>query len=103
MNINVKRILREKIILINLCQKNIILKILKSINQNNNIKNNIKIYGGYLMTKNVSKNTSLSKKHKICLKTGKRSGVLNGFSFSRYKIKNLILTNQCTNIKKHNF
>lgn len=103
MNINVKRILREKITLINLCKKNTTLKILKSINQNNNITNNIKIYVNYLMVKTITKNSTISKKHKICLLTGKRSGILKPFSFSRYKVKNLILANRYTNIKKNNF
>jgi len=103
MNINVKRILREKITLINLCKKNTTLKILKSISQNNNIGSNIKIYVNYITSKNISKNTLISKKHKICLITGKRSGILKGFSFSRYKVKNLIISNGLTNIKKHNF
>lgn len=103
MNINVKRILREKITLINLCQKNAALKLLKSINQNNNINNSIKIYVNYIMAKNVSRNAISSRKHKICLSTGKRSGILKNFSFSRYKVKNLILNNHYTNIKKNNF
>jgi hypothetical protein len=29
--------------------------------------------------------------------------LLNGFSFSRYKIKGLIIENKLTNIKKHNW
>lgn len=103
MNINVKRILREKITLINLCQKNTTLKLLKSINQNNNINNSIKIYVNYIMAKNISRNAILSKKHKICLSTGKRSGILKSFSFSRYKVKDLIINNRYTNIKKNNF
>ena len=103
MNINVKRILREKITLINLCKRTTTLKILKSINQNNNTTNNVKIYVNYIMAKTTTKNSIISKKHKVCLLTGKRSGVLKGFSFSRYKIKNLILNNKYTNIKKHNF
>jgi len=103
MNKNIKNILREKIININIYKKNIKYKITKSINQNNNIHNSIKIYTNYLFTKTKQKNTTLSKKHKICLFTGKRSGVLKGFYFSRYKIKNLILENKFTNLKKNNF
>ena len=93
----------EKITIINLFRKNIIFKIIKSISQNNNIKNNIKIYTNFLKCKSLKKNNSLSKRHKICLFTGKRSGVLKGFSFSRYRVKSLILENKFTNIKKNNF
>ena len=75
----------------------------KCNSQNNNITNNVKIYVNYIMAKTTTKNSIISKKHKVCLLTGKRSGVLKGFSFSRYKIKNLILNNKYTNIKKHNF
>ena len=103
MNKNIKNIMREKIIRIKLSKKNIFNKILKSISQNNNIKNKIKIYTNYIFDKNLKKHTMQTKKHKICFYTGKRAGVINGFSFSRYKIKNLILENKLTNIKKHNW
>jgi len=103
MNKNIKNILKEKITIINLFKRSIVTKILKSINQNNNINNSIKLYTNYILTKNKSKNTNISKKHKICLLTGKRSGVLKGFTFSRYKVKGLILENKFTNIKKNNF
>ena len=103
MNKNIKNIMKEKIIRTTLFKKNIFNKILKSISQNNNIINNIKIYTNYNITKNTTKYTMQTKKHKICLLTGKRSAVLHGFSFSRYKIKNLIISNKYTNLKKHNW
>jgi hypothetical protein len=103
MNKNIKNILKEKIIRINLSKKEVGKKILKSINQNNNIKNNIKIYTNFLMVKNIKHNTILSRKHKICIFTGKRAGILHGFSFSRYIIKSLILQNKNTNLKKNNW
>ncbi len=103
MNKNIRNIIREKIIRINLSKKEIFKKILKSINQNNNIKNSIKIYTNFIINKENKKNFFLSKKHKICIYTGKRGGLLKGFSFSRYTIKKLILKNQLTNIKKNNW
>lgn len=103
MNKNIKNILREKIINLNLLKKSLKHKIIKSINQNNNIYNNIKVYTNYILTKVKLKNTTLSRKHKICFYTGKRSGIIRGFNFSRYKIKNLILENKFTNMKKNNF
>ena len=104
MNKNIKNILREKIIRINLAQKEIYKNTIKSIKQNNNIINYVKIYTNFLSNKKkYKKNTFLTRKHKICLYTGKRSGLLKGFSFSRYMIKSLILQNRCTNIKKNNF
>ena len=103
MNKNIKNIMREKIIRINLHKKDIFRKILKNISQNNNITNNIKIYASYSRHKTFIKNSTPASKHKICIYTGKRSGILNGFSFSRYKIKNLILANKYTNLKKHNW
>lgn len=95
--------MRERIIRIKLSKKDILKKILKSISQNNNVKNMIKIYTNYIFDKNLKKHTMQTKKHKICLYTGKRSGIINGFSFSRYKIKNLIIENKLTNIKKQNW
>jgi len=103
MNRNIKHILREKITLINLTKQEITIKILKSISQNNNIINKIKLYCNFNITKLRSKNSFLTRKHKICLYTGKRSSILKGFSFSRYKVKGLILQNKYTNIKKHNW
>jgi len=93
----------EKIVIINLFKRNIIFKIIKSVSQNNNINNSMKIYTNFLKCKSLGKNNSLSKKHKVCLFTGKRSGILKGFNFSRYMVKNLILKNKFTNIKKNNF
>jgi hypothetical protein len=103
MNKNIKNIIREKITRINLSKREVERKILKSVTQNNNIQNHIKIYTNYLMTKNTRKNSFLTKKHKICLYTGKRAGILNGFNFSRYIIKSLILQNKNTNLKKNNW
>ena len=103
MNKNIKNIMKEKIKAISLFKKNIVIKIIKSVSQNNNINNNIKIYTNFLKVKNLKRNTASSKKHKICLYTGKRSGILKGFNFSRYKVKNLILENKFTNLKKNNF
>lgn len=80
-----------------------LLKILKSVRQNNNINNNIKIYVGYILAKKALKNNLLSRKHKICLLTAKRSGILKGFNFSRYTLKKFILTNKLTNLKQNNF
>jgi ribosomal protein S14 len=102
MNKNIKNILKEKITRINISQKEIIKNTLRSISQNNNIGNFIKIYVRFLLNKNDRKSFFLTRKHKICLLTGKRSGILKGFSFSRYMIKSLILQNKCTNIKKSN-
>ncbi len=95
--------MREKITRIKLSKKNILKKILRSISQNNNINNNIKIYTNYIFDKNLKKHTMQTKKHKICFYTGKRGGLVSGFSFSRYKVKNLILENKLTNIKKNNW
>jgi len=103
MQSNIKNIMRERITIINISQKEAFRKIIKSIYQNNNISNFIKIYANYQYNKSRSKNSFLSKKHKICLYTGKRSGVVSGFSFSRYTIKKLLLTNKLTNVKKNNW
>lgn len=103
MNKNIRNIIKEKIIRINLSKKEIKKKILKSISQNNNLQNNIKIYSNFLMTKYTKKNNFLSRKNKICLYTGKRGGFLKGFSFSRYIVKSLILQNKHTNLKKNNW
>jgi ribosomal protein S14 len=100
MNKNIKNILREKIIRINLRKVEIKNKLLKSLIQNNNITNIIKIYANYTINKN--KNTSVSRKNKICFYTGKRGSVLYKFNFSRYTIKKLILQNRLTNFKKNN-
>ncbi len=103
MNKNIKNIMKEKLKRIKISKKEIIVKILRSISQNNNIKNKIKIYTNLIFEKNLDKNSMRTKKHKICFYTGKRGGIINGFSFSRFKIKNLILENKLTNIKKHNW
>ena len=95
--------MREKIIRINLYKRDVFRKILKSISQNNNITNNIKIYTNYNKQKTIIKHSKQTKKHKICIYTGKRSGILKGFSFSRYIIKNLIIGNKYTNLKKNNW
>lgn len=103
MNRNIRNIIKEKILRINLSKKNIFMYLLRSITQNNNIKNNIKIYTNRMYDKNLKKNSMQTRKHKVCFYTGKRSGVLHGFNFSRYKIKNLIIENKLTNIKKYNW
>lgn len=103
MNKNIRNTMKEKIKMIRFFKKNIIIKIIKSVSQNNNINNNIKIYTNFLQIKNLKRNMATSKKHKICLYTGKRSGILKGLTFSRYKVKNLISENKFTNLKKNNF
>lgn len=103
MNKNIKNILFEKITLINLNKNEIFKKILKSIQQNNNIAAKIQIYSNYLIIKKLKRNSILSRSHKICILTGKRSGILKGFSFSRYTLKKLILHNKMSNIKKNNW
>jgi ribosomal protein S14 len=102
MNRNTRNIIKEKITRINLSKREILKKILKSIYQNNNINNNIKIYSTYILNKITKKNYFLTKKHKICIYTGKRSGLLKGFNLSRYILKDLILKNRFTNLKKNN-
>ena len=103
MNKNIKNILKEKLNVINLNQFEINKTIEKSINQNNNINISIKKYISYIFSKNTKRGFFETKKHKICIYTGKRSGILKGFSFSRYKTKNLILQNRFTNLKKNNW
>ncbi len=102
MNKNIKNIMKEKLIQIKISKKDILKKILKSISQNNNIENKIKIYTNFIFEKNLKKNNMQTKKHKICFYTGKRAGVINGFNFSRHRIKKLILENKLTNLKKYN-
>lgn len=102
MNKNIKNIIKEKIKKIKLLNTEIFLKIKKSIIQNNNIHMKIKLYSKLQLIKKNKQNTYMSKQHKICIKTGKRSSLLKGFNFSRYKIKDLILKNQLTNTKKNN-
>jgi len=103
MNKNIKNILKEKLSIINLSEVEINKKIEKSISQNNNITMKMKKYINYIFSKTTKKGGFLTKKHKICIYTGKRNGVLKGFSFSRYKTKNLILQNKFTNLKKNNW
>jgi len=98
---NVINILREKIKKINLEKNEVFYKILKSINQNNNINNKIKIYSQFKINRYLG--CFLSRQVKICLKTGNRTSILKGFNFSRYKVKQLILNNNLTNIKKNNW
>ena len=100
---NIQNILLEKIKILNLSKNEFFYKILKSISQNNNISINKKLYSRYLLVKSIKKKKFFSRKHKICILTGKRSGVVSGFNFSRYNIKNLILKNRLTNFKKNNW
>lgn len=103
MNKNIKNLLQEKTLRVSLYKKEIFQNILKSVSQNNNININIKVYSNLLQKKYKKLNNISSRKHRICLITGKYSGVLKGFSFSRYTLKRLILDNKMTNIKKHNW
>ena len=100
---SIKNILKEKIVRLNVTKVNLFIKILKSVGQNNNINNGIKIYTNVNLHKINNKSNLCTRKHKICLYTGKRGGVVNGFSFSRYTFKKLILSNKMTNIKKNNW
>ncbi len=102
MNSNIKNLLREKISRINITKKELKKNILKSISQNNNINNYIKIYANYINTKNKIAHSVITRKHKICFLTGKRGCILKNFSFSRYTLKKLILSNKLTNVKKIN-
>lgn len=103
MNKNIKNILSEKIVLINLTKNEIFKKILKSISQNNNTKTSTKLYANYIIEKKLQRKFILSRAHKICIITGKRSSILKGFSFSRYTLKKLILQNKMTNFKKNSW
>jgi ribosomal protein S14 len=103
MNKNIQNIVKEKIKKTNLLKTEIIYKIKKSVIQNNNIKTYLKLYSILQTIKKNKKQTFLSKQHKICIITGKRSCVVNGFNYSRYKFKNLILENKLTNLKKNNW
>lgn len=103
MKYNIKNILRERLICKKLVKKIILKKILKSVIQNNNIINNTKIYTNYILKKREKHHGILSRKNKICLYTGKRSGVLKGFNFSRDMLKKFILSNKLTNFKQHNW
>lgn len=103
MNKNIKNIIKEKLKRLRLSKNELFKNIKKSINQNNNISNNIKIYTNYNLEKNLNKYNTITKKKKICLYTGKRKTILKGFNFSRYIVKNLILKNQIINFKKKNW
>jgi len=83
-----------------LSKSEVFLKIRKSIIHNNNIKNSLKIYAGY---KNNINTTNICRKNNICLCSGKIGGFIKGFNFSRYFIKNLIVNNKFTNLKKKNW
>ena len=98
---NVQNIVKEKIKKTNLLKTELLLNIKKSILQNNNIKTQVKLYAILQIIK-CKKNTFMSKQHKICISSGSRSSILKNFSYSRYKIKNLIIENKLTNIKKNN-
>lgn len=95
--------MKEKLIIINLKKKEFFRKILKSIGQNNNITNITRVYTNFIYMKKNKKSCFISKKHKICLYTGRRGGLFKNTSFSRIKFKNLILNNKFTNIKKYNW
>ena len=103
MNKNIKNIIREKIIRVHLKKNEFFLKILKSIQQNNNINNNYKNYVNLIYGKLSKKNNHISKKNNICFYTGKRGGVLNSFGLSRSTFKCMILQNKMYNIKKNNW
>ena len=100
---NIRNIIKEKIKKTNLLKTELQFKIKKSILQNNNINTNIKIYSILQIIKKNKNLKKQSKQHKICIVTGKRSGVLKNFNLSRYKTKNMILNNKLTNIKKNNW
>ena len=100
MNKNIKNILKEKLILSNINKLELNNKILKSIRQNNNTNNLNKVYSYFLIDKITTKNNIFSKKHKVCINTGKRNGLFKNISFSRYSIKKLISMNRYNNIKK---
>jgi ribosomal protein S14 len=102
MNRNISNILEEKIKVLNLKKKEIYFKILKSILQNNNIPFYIKNYSKFNLIKLNNSKSSISKKNKICLYSGKRKSIISAFNFSRYKVKSLILGNRLSNFKKNN-
>ena len=101
MNKNIKKIVKEKLIRLNLGKSEVFLKIRKSIVHNNNIKNSLKIYTSFNKINTASGN--ICKKNNICLSSGKVGGFIKGFNFSRYFIKGLIVNNKFTNIKKKNW
>lgn len=103
MDKNICNIMKEKLKVIALKKKEVFQKILKSISQNNNITVATKIYANYIYMKKNRKNCFISKKHKICLYTGRRGGLFKNTNFSRIKFKNLIINNKFTNVKKNNW
>lgn len=103
MNKNVKNILREKTIRLKIAKREVIKYINKSVTQNNNIQNSIKVYSNFLTNKSLSKNENICLKNKVCFFSGKRKTIVKGFNLSRYFIKKLILQNRHTNIKKNNW
>jgi len=102
MDKNICNIMKEKLTIINLKKKEFTKKIIKSISQNNNIFAVTKVYANFIFMKKNKKSCFLSRKHKICLYTGRRGGLFKDTNFSRIKFKNLILTNKFANIKKNN-
>lgn len=104
MNKNIKNIINNKILLLRILKKNININILKSIKQNNNINSNINTYSTMLLQHiNVKKKIFKSKQHKVCMFTGKHGGVIKQFDLSRYKVKDLLIANKLTNVKKKNW
>jgi ribosomal protein S14 len=103
MNKNINRILEEKIKVNNLWKNEFIGILLKSIIQNNNSCYYIKNFSRFNLLKIRKYRNKISTKNKICLLSGKRKSTVNGFNFSRYQIKNLILANKLTNFKKNNW
>ena len=75
----------------------------RSLRQNNNITCTIKAYSSIQIGKNTLKNSNICKRHKVCIHTGRRGGLLKGFDYSRIALKRLINYNKATNIKKNNW
>lgn len=96
-------IIGEKILRKNLTKVDVFKKILRSVSQNNNIVNGKKIYARYILKKKSFSGCILSRRHRVCLLTGKFGGVLKGFNFSRHQLKAFILENKLTNMKQHNW
>ena len=103
MNKNITKIVKEKLTRIHLTNQEFSWKFSKSINQKNNIHNKIKLYNNFTYIKKLNCKLFSSRKHKICIYTGKYSSILNGFNLSRYQLKKFILNNKLTNLKKNNW
>lgn len=103
MNRNIKNITEEKIILTGLKKREFFWKILKSVEQNNNIEGLRRGCASLSLKKMSLFRENASKKNKICLYTGHRGGILKGFDFSRYQLKALITKNKLDNFKKNNW